>query len=125
MQRSPRLVTSNGHSVASGIKARDPSEQQQLTTLLEISQTLAGIHGLKTAMCRVLELLDRSHGMLRGVVMLRDAETDELRVIAAHGISEGGAREVSYRLGEGITGRVAQSGKPIVVPQVSREPMFL
>ena len=30
-----------------------------------------------------------------------------------------------YRLGEGITGRVVESGKPIVVPQVSREPLFL
>jgi Nif-specific regulatory protein len=28
-------------------------------------------------------------------------------------------------LGEGITGRVVETGKPIVVPKVSREPMFL
>src|SRR5256884_1258450 len=28
-------------------------------------------------------------------------------------------------MGEGITGRVLQTGKPIVVPKVSREPMFL
>ena len=32
---------------------------------------------------------------------------------------------VRYRLGEGITGRVVESGKPIVVPRVSREPAFL
>jgi Nif-specific regulatory protein len=32
---------------------------------------------------------------------------------------------VRYRLGEGITGQVVQSGKPIVVPRVSREPAFL
>src|SRR6195256_6306742 len=35
------------------------------------------------------------------------------------------ARSIRYRLGEGITGKVVESGKPIVVPQVSREPMFL
>src|SRR6267142_2199455 len=35
------------------------------------------------------------------------------------------SRVVSYRLGEGITGKVVQSGKPIVVPRVSREPAFL
>jgi Nif-specific regulatory protein len=32
---------------------------------------------------------------------------------------------VSYQIGEGITGRVVESGKPIIVPQISREPMFL
>jgi Nif-specific regulatory protein len=32
---------------------------------------------------------------------------------------------VSYHVGEGITGRVVESGKPIVVPKVSREPAFL
>src|SRR6202008_5035460 len=31
----------------------------------------------------------------------------------------------SYKVGEGITGQVAQSGKPIVVPRVSKEPEFL
>ena len=30
-----------------------------------------------------------------------------------------------YRVGEGITGQVVQTGKPMVVPRVSREPAFL
>jgi Nif-specific regulatory protein len=101
------------------------NENRKLATLLEISQALAGTHDLKGAMNRVLELLGRYHGMLRGVVMLLDPDTDELRVEASHGVSEDGARRVIYRIGEGITGRVVQSGKPIVVPQISLEPMFL
>ena len=36
-----------------------------------------------------------------------------------------GAKAARYRLGEGITGRVVESGKAIVVPRVSREPLFL
>jgi hypothetical protein len=32
---------------------------------------------------------------------------------------------VRYRVGEGITGQVVESGKPIVVPRVSREPALL
>jgi Nif-specific regulatory protein len=124
MQRSPELITPNGNSSQTGFKTRNPP-QQHLTTLLEIGETLAGIKGLKSAIGDVLALLDRYHGMLCGVVMLRDAETDELRVIASHGISDDVAWQISYRVGDGITGRVAQSGKPIVVPQISREPMFL
>ena len=30
-----------------------------------------------------------------------------------------------YRVGEGITGRVVQTGKPVVVPRASHEPLFL
>ena len=40
-------------------------------------------------------------------------------------VRRAGKRTRQFRLGEGITGRVVQSSKPIVVPRVSREPMFL
>ncbi|PYS64233.1 MAG: sigma-54-dependent Fis family transcriptional regulator, partial [Acidobacteria bacterium] len=86
---------------------------------------LAGTYSLKSALARVLETLGQDHGMVRSVVMLLDADTEELRVEASYGLDEGGARRIKYRIGEGITGRVVQTGKPIVVPQVSREPMFL
>ena len=86
---------------------------------------LAGTHSLKSALARVLETLGHDHGMVRSVVMLLDVDTEELRVEASYGLDEGGARQIKYRIGEGITGRVVQTGKPIVVPQVSREPMFL
>ena len=71
----------------------------------------------------MLEILARHHGAVRGIVSLLHAD-GELRVEASDGIGEAG-KTVSYRVGEGITGRVVQSGKPIVVPQVSREPAFL
>ena len=86
---------------------------------------LAGTLELNEAMTRVLQLLGRHHGMMRSSVMLLDRDTNDLRIVASHGLDESGARRVRYQLGEGITGRVAQTGKPIVVPQISREPMFL
>src|SRR5207248_3067943 len=79
----------------------------------------------KDAMSRVLETLVRHHGILRGVVLLPDEDTGELRIVASRGIDEETAWRVKYRAGEGVTGRVFQTGKPVVVPQVSREPLFL
>ena len=84
------------------VMKHEQTEARKLTTLLEISQTLAGTHKLKDAMIRVLETLGRHHGVLRGVVMLHDHDTGELRIEASHGLNEGGARSVSYRTGEGI-----------------------
>ena len=103
----------------------EQDEARRLATFLETGQMLAGPFELKEAMSRVLATLARHHGMMRGLVMLLDQDTNELRIVASHGLDEAGTRRVKYQIGEGITGRVAQTGKSVVVPQISREPMFL
>src|SRR5436190_2978448 len=101
------------------------AEARKLATFLETGEILAGTLELKRAVSSVLEGLGRHHGMIRSALTLFDNELRELQIVASHGLDEDGARRVRYKLGEGITGRVVQTGKPIVVPQVSREPMFL
>jgi Nif-specific regulatory protein len=106
--------------------AADPStasrDARRLSTLLEVSQALSGTLNLKASMQRVLTILVRHHGVVRGMLtLLRDGE---LHVEAAEGFDDR-ARSVRYRVGEGITGKVVESGKPIVVPRVSREPALL
>src|SRR5256885_12443937 len=98
-------------------------EARRLSTLLEVSQALSGTLNVKASLHHVLEILARHHGAVRGIVSLLDGD-GELRVEASDGLGEG-ARPVRYRVGEGITGTVVQSAKPIVVPRVSREPAFL
>ncbi|MEN3336315.1 MAG: Nif-specific regulatory protein [Blastocatellia bacterium] len=100
------------------------SEIKKLSTLLEVSQALSGTLNLKAALHRVLEILEQQHGMIRSAVMLLNEATSELTIEAANGITADGQRQ-RYRLGEGIMGRVVESSKPIVVPMVSREPLFL
>lgn len=112
---------------------RKAREARRLSTLLEVSQALASTLDLKSALHRVLDILGRHHGAVRSMVTLlqdRGAEergangSGELVVEASDGLDEA-ARSVRYRLGEGITGRVVETGRPIAVPRVSREPMFL
>jgi Nif-specific regulatory protein len=101
------------------IVARDA---RRLSTLLEVSQALSGTLNLKSSMQRVLQILIRHHGVVRGMVtLLREGE---LLVEAIEGFDDR-ARTISYKVGEGITGQVVQSGKPIVVPRISKEPEFL
>jgi Nif-specific regulatory protein len=99
-------------------------EIRRLTTLLEVSQALSSTLDLKSALHRVLESLERYHEVLRGAVTLLDEHTQDIHIEAAIGITTEGQR-ARYRLGEGITGRAVESGKPIVVPEVSKEPLFL
>src|SRR6266851_1328646 len=98
-------------------------EARRLSTLLEVSQSLSGTLNLKASLHRVLEILARHHGAVRGIVSVLHADSD-LRVEASDGLGDG-SRPVRYRVGEGITGKVVESGKPIVVPRVSHEPAFL
>jgi Nif-specific regulatory protein len=99
-------------------------ENKQLTTLVGVSQALASTLHLEAALHRVLELLEHQQAMFPSIVTLLQGKAAELTIAAAHGLTERG-KQTRYRLGEGITGRVAESGKPIIVPRVSHEPMFL
>ena len=101
----------------------DSRETRRLATLLEVSQALSGTLNLKSALHRVLEILAKRHGALRSMVTLL-GDDGQLSVEAADGLDEP-AQSVRYRVGEGITGRVVESSKPVVVPRVSREPDFL
>src|SRR6187549_1814030 len=97
-------------------------DARRLSTLLEVSQALSGTLNLKSSLQRLLQTLVRHHSVVRGMItLLRDGE---LHVEAVEGF-EDRARTIRIKLGEGITGKVVESGKPIVVPRVSREPAFL
>ncbi len=100
------------------------AEVRKLSTLLEVSQALLAARELRSGLVNVLAILGRHHGAIRSTVVLLDDRSGEVAVEASAGATEAD-RSVRYRLGEGITGQVVQSGKPMVVPQVSREPRFL
>jgi Nif-specific regulatory protein len=108
-----------------GLGSPDPTDEiRRLSALLDVSQALSGTLNLRTSLDRVLEILRRSHGVVRAAVTLLDPESGHLVIEASSGIEPAGQR-ARYRLGEGITGRVVATGRPVVVPQVSREPLFL
>lgn len=99
-------------------------ELQKLTALLEASQALLTERSLKAGLQRVVDILDSHSGAVRSMIFLLSHETGELSLEASAGAVDP-ARRVVYRADEGITGQVLESGKPIIVPQVSREPTFL
>lgn len=103
----------------------DRRDVRKLSTLLDVSQTLGSTLDLRTALVRVLEILEEHHGTVAGAVTLFDRDSGELEIEAATGITWQVRRKASYKLGEGVTGRVVQTGRPVIVPRVSQEPLFL
>src|SRR5579863_20789 len=112
-------------SVVEGRAGLVPStELRALTCLIDAGQGVAKAADARAAMHAVLEALERHRRVLRGAVTLLNRETGKIHIEAAINISTEGQR-ARYELGEGITGRVVESGRPIVVPQISEEPLFL
>jgi len=101
-----------------------PEDPLHLTSLLGVSQALSA-RDIRTSLPRVMEILVEAFGAVSGAIALMDAETGLLGIEAFFGLTKAAVEGIRFRPGEGITGRVFQSGKAIVVPKVSEEPLFL
>jgi Nif-specific regulatory protein len=97
----------------------------ELTLLFEVSQTLDRALDLRKAVTPVLEAMAKFAGMMRGTITLLDRETGEIFIEAAYGLSDSQRERGRYKLGEGVTGKVIATGRPVVVPRISEEPLFL
>jgi len=97
----------------------------ELSTLYEIARRLGASVDPKATLSSVLEILSESMGMSRGTLTLLDPETKQLYIEFAHGLTPEERSRGIYRIGEGITGKVVESGEPIIVPDIGKEPLFL
>lgn len=102
-----------------------PNEVSELRLLFEVSQILEGASELSDNLDTVLEVVARYTGMMRGVISLLDERRGEIAIEVAYGISPEAKSRGRYKMGEGITGMVIQSGKPMIIPNISKEPLFL
>src|SRR5262245_10513757 len=100
-------------------------ESARLKTLQEVHRLLDQALNLEDAITRVFMLLDERHKLQSCMLSLLEEQTREVRVAVAVGVSGRGRAQGRYQLGEGITGRVVVSGRPVIVPQVSDEPLYL
>ena len=100
-------------------------EYKELSLLYEISQALGRSMDLREVVGPVLNALAERMGMTRGALTLVNRKSGEIYIEAAHGLSEMQRRKGVYQIGEGVVGKVVETGQPVVVPHISEEPMFL
>lgn len=100
-------------------------EVDELALLFEISQILDRSVDLSAEMGAILKTLAHATGMQRGTVTLLNRKSDEISIEAAHGLTRKQQEKTRYTKGEGITGRVIESGRPMIIPNIADEPLFL
>ena len=97
----------------------------ELEILHRITRAVVHHDDLHSLLQEVLDILDREMGMQHGTLTLRRPSTDILEIEASKGLTRQEAKRGQYRIGEGITGRVAATREPAIIPDVSIEPDFL
>ncbi len=98
---------------------------EEVTLLYEISKSLNEHLDLHKSIYKVLEILSNSMDMVRGTVAIRDPLRDEIAIEVAHGMSRTAMQRGRYKLGEGVTGKVIETGKAVTIPKISEDPTFL
>ena len=95
----------------------------EMAVLNQISHVIVHQRDVSSLLKEVLDILYCEMGLSRGTVtLLRD---NTLFIEASHGLSKAEEERGKYEVGEGITGKVAATGKPIIIPEIVEEPGFL
>jgi Nif-specific regulatory protein len=97
----------------------------KLSALLAICQVIDQALHLESALDGVLRILSELLSMQRATVTLYDPETGHLSISASYGLTREEKQRGVYRLDEGVTGRIFQTGEPFFVPDIDKEPLFL
>jgi Nif-specific regulatory protein len=100
-------------------------DREDLELLFDIVRTFDRHVELRTALGPLLSLLEFRAGLTRGMVTLLDRSMGLLKIEEAFGLTPEEKKRGIYRLGEGLVGRVFESGMPVTVPDLSREAHFL
>ncbi len=109
----------NSHS----LKRQNDSLVRKLNILQQINDAVSRTLNISESLNGVLHILVQSFKVKSGAVFLLDEEKQHLYVGAAVGFPIQVSKQ-HYHLGEGLTGRVAETKQAIVVPRVSKEPLF-
>ena len=97
----------------------------EVQLLSDVAKAFAESLDLEETLRSILTSLDTHLKLRRGTITLLDPETETINIKVAHGLSQKSKTLGSYKVGEGITGRVVETGEEIVVPDISKDPRFL
>jgi signal transduction histidine kinase/HAMP domain-containing protein len=96
----------------------------KLGTLNEVVELSARIPNIQDLLASVLQSTMRAVRANIGSIMLLNQEKLTLRIAASRGLPEGLQDEAEIQIGEGIAGKVAQIGEPIIVDNIESDPRF-
>ncbi len=102
------------------------TQAQASSALLALLDAELAAQSLPAVLERVLEITTRTFRATVGVVLLVDPETPTLRLKASHGIPKDRIDDqLTIELGRGFTGRIAETGEPAILPDLTASTTLL
>ncbi|MBQ6535096.1 MAG: sigma 54-interacting transcriptional regulator [Opitutales bacterium] len=103
--------------------AESAYDDLEMSVLHKISRAVVMRRNVSELIAETLEILHSEMGLLRGTITLR--EGDYLFIEASHGMDDESIKRGVYKMGEGVTGRVAAEGKSVAISDISKSSEFL
>ena len=118
----PRIIHfCHGRELDNVIKCRG----EMLSPLSQMSQVVIESESLTDTLSLLLKIMKDDMGVIRGMVNLFSSKTGKIFIHDSIGLTEKEETRGVYSLGEGITGKVVETGEAVVVPRIGDEPGFL
>lgn len=104
---------------------RERQKTQRLYALFEIGTAMISTLRLEDLLNLIIDKAIEVMQATSGSLMLIDKKTDSLIIRSARGLSAEVVRNLKLKVGEGVTGWVAQTGRPSLVPDTSRDRRYV
>ncbi len=111
--------------IGSGVSAHTHNQTNELHLLYDISALLSQAPDVETVLAPVLETIAAHLEIHRGVITILNRKKGDIAIEEAWGYGVGEIEKGHYQPGEGIIGRVIETGNPVAVPSIAEEPSFL
>ena len=94
----------------------------EITVLQEISYAIVHKKNVSELLHQILEILSSRLNMERGTFTI--VKHNKLFIEATHDLHDAEKKHISYDIGEGITGHVAECGRPHLIEDIVHDPRF-
>lgn len=98
---------------------------RDLDVLGDMARAFTDSLNLEDTLSSILKTLDTHLKLQRGTITLFDPQSETIKTEVAHGLSKQSQKMGTYKIGEGITGMVVETGEKVVIPDIHKDPRFL
>jgi Nif-specific regulatory protein len=98
---------------------------KEINLLFDISKKLHKIKDIKESLYPVVEMTAKYLKADRAFLTILNRNSSQINIEVAYGLTEKEINKGIYKVGEGIIGKVVETGTSIVIPQISKSKGFL
>ena len=102
----------------------DARQMESLRVFHEVARALTSNLELEPLLRAILSKMEEFFGPEQWSLLMVDEEKNDLYYAITSGVDKDLLRDIRIEMGSGVAGRVAESGQPLVIPDVSADPAW-